>query len=70
MGRPLALAEGALEPADILGFSEEEGGKSAHVGLYIGLGEFIHSSSSGVRISDLSSPYWRVRLMAARRILR
>jgi cell wall-associated NlpC family hydrolase len=70
MGRPLGLAESGLRPADILGFAEEAGGASAHVGLYLGDGEFIHSSSSGVRISDLSNPYWQVRLMAARRILR
>ena len=70
MGRPLSLAESGLQPGDILGFSEEAGGNSSHVGLYIGDGEFIHSSSSGVRISELGNPYWQVRLMAARRILR
>jgi cell wall-associated NlpC family hydrolase len=70
VGRPLSLVESGLQPGDILGFSEEAGGNSSHVGLYIGDGDFIHSSSSGVRISELGNPYWQVRLMAARRILR
>jgi peptidoglycan endopeptidase LytE len=40
-----------------------------HVGLYVGAGEFIHSSSSGVRVSSLRNSYWRESLVAARRIV-
>ena len=59
---------GALRPGDILGFSARPGGKTTHVGLYVGGGDFIHSSSSGVRISTLSNRYWREHLVAARRV--
>lgn len=60
---------GRLHPGDILGFSDGRGGKTSHVGLYIGADEFIHSGSDGVRISTLRSPHWRERLVAARRIV-
>lgn len=59
---------GSLRPGDILGFAARPGGKTSHVGLYVGGGDFIHSSSSGVRISTLSNRYWREHLVAARRI--
>ena len=62
-------APGALRPGDVLGFSATPGGKTSHVGLYVGDGDFIHSSSSGVRISTLDSRYWQEHLVAARRIV-
>lgn len=63
----------ALRPGDILGFAANGRGVS-HVGLYVGDGLFIHSSSSGVKLSSLSaadgeSRYWRERWAVARRIL-
>lgn len=63
----------ALNPGDILAFAEGGGGVT-HVGLYVGDGQFIHSSSTGVRLSGLeaSDPearWWRDRWVAARRIL-
>jgi hypothetical protein len=62
-----------LVPGDILGFSVE-GERVTHVGLYIGSGRFIHSASSGVRISSLvdtdpDSLWWLHRWRAARRVL-
>jgi cell wall-associated NlpC family hydrolase len=59
----------ALEPGDLLGFSTVVGGEAAHVGLYVGEGRFIHSSTSGVRVSNLWEPYWMQHFMAARRIV-
>jgi hypothetical protein len=63
-----------LNPGDILGFSVEGAGVT-HVGLYVGDGQFIHSSSSGVKLSSLTatdpdSQWWQRRLVAARRIIR
>ena len=63
----------ALRPGDILGFAAEGPGVS-HVGLYVGEGQFIHSGSSGVRLSSLTatdpdSRWWRDRWVSARRII-
>lgn len=68
-GSPVAPDHRLLRPGDVLGFTEDGDGATDHVGLYVGGGDFIHSSSSGVRVSDLSNPYWRQRLVAARRIV-
>jgi hypothetical protein len=63
----------ALRPGDILGFRVDGTGVS-HVGLYVGDGQFIHSATSGVRLSSLlavdpTSRWWRDRWVAARRII-
>ena len=58
-----------LRPGDILGFSRDDPDKTSHVGLYLGDYEFIHSSSSGVRVSNLQNPYWQEHLVAARRMV-
>jgi cell wall-associated NlpC family hydrolase len=70
MGEAVELDVASLYPGDILGFSAVPGGPATHVGLYVGDGEFIHSSTSGVRVSDLREPYWQRHFMAARRMVR
>ncbi len=62
-----------LRPGDVLGFAIT-GGRVSHVGLYIGDGQFIHSSSGGVRLSNLNgtdgnSLYYQRRWVVARRVL-
>ncbi len=48
-----------LEEGDILVF-DIDGKKSAHVGIYLQNNKFIHAStSSGVVISNLDSPYYK-----------
>ncbi|MBT8397785.1 MAG: C40 family peptidase [Gemmatimonadetes bacterium] len=69
-GSPVEVRVGALKPGDVLGFSAVVGGEATHVGLYVGDGRFIHSSSSGVRVSNLREPYWQQHLVAARRMVR
>jgi cell wall-associated NlpC family hydrolase len=64
----------SLRPGDILAFSAQPGGGVTHVGLYIGEGKFIHSSSTGVRLSrlvrdDPDGKYWIPRWVGARRLL-
>lgn len=51
-------------------FFRIDGNDISHVGIYIGYGEFIHSSkSSGIVISNLGDDYWKRRFAGARRIL-
>ncbi len=69
-GSSVALDAQALRPGDVLGFSQEVGGPVSHVGLYVGEGRFIHSSSSGVRLSDIREAYWQRHLVDARRMVR
>lgn len=68
-GTPVVPIADLLRPGDILGFSGTRGGRANHVGLYVGQGRFIHSSSSGVRVSTLRTPYWQDLIVAARRIV-
>lgn len=55
---------GALQPGDLVFFndpSRNAGKACSHAGIYIGNGQFVHSSSSrsqGVIISDLNSGYY------------
>jgi cell wall-associated NlpC family hydrolase len=63
----------ALRPGDILTFSNS-GGPVTHVGLYVGDGQFVHSATRGVQLSELSpdDPYgkwWWARWVGARRIV-
>ena len=67
-GSAVPTAPELLRPGDVLGFSGAPSGKTSHVGLYVGEGNFIHSSTTGVRVSTLGNPYWQDRLVAARRI--
>ncbi len=62
-----------LLPGDILTFSER-GDKVTHVGLYVGDGHFIHSASTGVRLSQLSEDdaegrLWLRKWVGVRRIV-
>jgi cell wall-associated NlpC family hydrolase len=64
----------ALRPGDILLFSSRSGAGVTHVGMYAGEGKFIHSGSSGVKISlldphDPDGAYWMARWVGARRLI-
>ncbi len=64
----------ALQPGDILLFSARPGGGVTHVGMYVGESKFIHSSSTGVKLSrldphDPEGAYWIDRWVGARRIM-
>jgi hypothetical protein len=60
-----------LKEGDLVFFNSKKGGQITHVGIYIGEGNFIHSSrgKKGVGVSSLLEGYFRRRLAAARRIL-
>lgn len=67
-GREVSYSE--LQPGDIVLFHTTRPGIS-HAGLYIGNGDFIHSSSyrGGVVISPLDEGYYNERFVCARRVL-
>lgn len=58
--RPMPKTE--LMPGDLIFFDTSGGGgkKISHVGIYVGDGQMIHSSSSkGVIVSDINADYFR-----------
>lgn len=58
-----------LLEADLVFFSSSRKGRVSHVGLYIGEGRFIHSSTSkGVIISSLDEDYYRRHYHSAGRV--
>ena len=64
----------ALRPGDILLFAAQPGGGVTHVGMYVGEQTFIHSSSTGVKLSrldglDTDGAWWVTRWVGARRVV-
>jgi len=63
-----AIARGPLAPGDLLVYRISK--RRLHVGIYLGHGEFAHSSSSqGVMISSTGERYWTRRFVEARRVI-
>lgn len=58
------------EIGDLVFFSNTKKAPATHVGIYVGDGKFISSTtSSGVRVDSLTSGYWGNRYFAAKRVL-
>ncbi|HEY7034764.1 MAG TPA: C40 family peptidase, partial [Thermomicrobiales bacterium] len=68
-GRPVAY--GDLQPGDLVFFQNTFEWGLSHVGIYIGTNQFIHAENedTGVRISNLTSPYYASRWYGARRLV-
>lgn len=68
----IIVAKEDLQCGDLVIFSYtgENGGFASHIGIYVGNDQVIHASSSrGVTISDLNSPYYVTHYQCARRII-
>jgi len=59
---------GTLQAGDLVFFQTYAPGAS-HVGIYLGNGEFVHSSRPYVHISRLTDPYYASRFIGATRPL-
>ena len=64
----VAVNRGQWRPGDLVFFRPPQ--RARHVGIYLGGGEFVHTSSSrGVMISHMDEKYWYTSYWQARRIL-
>lgn len=64
-----AVERAALQPGDLLYFGRE--GRITHTGLFLGGGEFIHATTHGepvIQISRLEDPHWSGLFQGARRL--
>jgi cell wall-associated NlpC family hydrolase len=67
VGTPVAFS--SLKPGDLVFFSLAGNGQVSHVGIYLGNGQFISSTSSkGVTISSFSTSYWMNAYVGAKRV--
>lgn len=56
------LPEGFEKPGDLIFFTGTTGlsseGVASHVGIYLGEGQMIHASNSGIAVQDIHTEYW------------
>lgn len=65
-----AVDRANLEPGDLVLFKGATGNSIGHVGIYIGGNNFIHASnpSDGVKITSMSTSYYKSRYVTSRRV--
>ena len=62
------VSQSELSPGDLLFFKPTT--KYRHVGIYLGRGEFVHTSTrQGVMISRLDDDFWRSCYLTSRRLM-
>jgi len=69
-GVGLEVARDALRLGDLVFFKRSQAKRPAHVGIYIGNDQFIHSSTTKrkIRIDNLNTRYFSTRFIGGRRI--
>jgi cell wall-associated NlpC family hydrolase len=67
----VSVSASNLQAGDIVLFTDGSGSYIGHCGIYIGGGSFIHAPHTGdvVKISSLSSSYFKEHYVGARRII-
>ena len=64
----LSISQDSLEPADLVFFDLDNSGQSSHVGIYVGEGVLIHSSTTvGVTHQSIASAYFTNKILGFRR---
>ncbi|MNC07259.1 Murein DD-endopeptidase MepS/Murein LD-carboxypeptidase precursor [compost metagenome] len=65
------VSKSNLRKGDLVFFStSKSGGKIAHVGIYAGNGQILHTyGAGGVKYSSLNSSWWSSHYITARRVL-
>lgn len=58
-----------LMPGDLIYFAISREKGISHVGIYIGDGDFIHASSGGVAVNNITEVYYRSRYVMAARVI-
>ena len=68
-GNPVTFNQ--LSEGDLVFFSTKKKGVISHVGIYIGMGQFIHAPGEGkeIRMESLSTDYYKNRFIGARTYL-
>ena len=68
-GQGQSVAKANLQVGDLV-FFKTTAAKVGHVGIYIGNGKFVHSSTGkGVIVTKLNDPYyWGARYVGAKRV--
>ena len=63
------VAKSDLQKGDLVFFKSPKSSKISHVAVYIGSNKILHASGDAVKISKLTSSYWKKNYVTARRVL-
>ncbi len=66
------VSKDSMKPGDLIFFNTRRSSRINHVGMYVGNGKFIHSSSGqgGVRVDSINSGYYSRKMVTARRVVK